>query len=269
MNQKNNAKVIIAVLAGVLLIAAVAMLIVHFNSQEPESTEPSQVPTTTETLPPETETTVPEETKPEMLEDMAQLYALNPDIAGWVRIEGTKVDYPVMFTPDDEEKYLHMDFDGRYDISGTPFIDKDCSMDPESGNIIIYGHNMLTGTAFGPLMDYAEQEYWEEHPTVSFTTLYEEREYEILAAFYDRVYYKYEDVFKFYQFIDAEDEEHFNYAMESYREKALYDTGVTAEYGDRLITLVTCSYHHEYGRFVVVAREMTEEPVEDTVPATE
>ena len=82
-----------------------------------------------------------------------------------------------------------------------------------------------------------------------------EGEYEVLAAFYDRVYYTYENCFKFYQFIDAADEADFNNAISNFRSKALYDTGVTAAYGDKLITLVTCAYHVEDGRFVVVARK--------------
>ena len=121
---------------------------------------------------------------------------------------------------------------------------------------------MNSGKMFASLLEYAEKSYWEEHPIIQFSTLYENREYEIVAAFYDRVYYSYEDCFKFYQFIDAEDEDHYNEAISYYKYKAEYDTGVTAQYGDRLITLVTCSYHHKYGRFVVVAREKTEEPLE-------
>ena len=88
--------------------------------------------------------------------------------------------------------------------------------------------------------------------------MYEEKTYEIIAAFYDRVYYKYEDCFKFYQFIDAEDEAHFQEAIDYFKKTALYDTGVTAEYGDKLITLVTCAYHVDNGRFVVVAKDVTD-----------
>ena len=118
----------------------------------------------------------------------------------------------------------------------------------------LYGHNMNNGTQFRTLMSYTDKSFWEDHPVIHYSTLYETRTYEILACFRDRVYYKYEDVFKFYQFIDAEDEERFNEAITYYKENSLYDTGVTAEYGDKLITLVTCAYHTEYGRFVVVGR---------------
>ena len=113
---------------------------------------------------------------------------------------------------------------------------------------------MLDGSMFRSLMKYQEKTYWQAHPTIQFDTLYEEGEYEVLAAFYDRVYYTSENCFKFYQFIDALDETDFNEAIANFKSKALYDTGVTAQCGDEFITLVTCAYQTENGRFVVVAR---------------
>lgn len=267
----NKLTIVLSCVAGALLILLIVMLVMLPGNDDQEATVPTEttVPAESETtaVP---ETTIPAETEPVMLENMAELYAQNPDIVGWVRIDDTKLDYPVMYTPDDEEKYIRANFEGNYDIAGLPFIDKDCSVDPESDNLIMYGHNMNNGTGFATIMKYAQKSFWEEHPTIYYSTLYEERTYEIIAAFYDRVYYSYEDVFKFYQFIDAEDEEDFNYAMEQYQDKALYDTGVTAEYGDQLITLVTCSYHHDYGRFVLVARAVSEDVPEEVVePVTE
>ena len=158
-----------------------------------------------------------------------------------------------MHTPTDPEKYLHTNFKREYSFGGIPFIDANCSAD--SDNLLIYGHNMLDGSMFRSLPKYESKSYWQAHPTIHFDTLYEEGEYEVLAAFYDRVYYTYENCFKFYQFIDAADEADFNNAISNFRSKALYDTGVTATYGDKLITLVTCAYHVEDGRFVVVARK--------------
>lgn len=199
------------------------------------------------------ETTAPTETQPQVLQKYQELYTENPDLFGWLTIADTTIDYPVMHTPDDPEKYLHANFAGQYNFAGTPFVDGAC--DPDSDNLIIYAHNMLDGSMFRGLLKYQQKDYWQRHPSITFDTLYEEQEYEVLAAFFDRVYYKTEDCFKFYQFIDAEDEADFENAMANYREKALYDTGVEATYGDQLITLVTCSSHVENGRFVVVARK--------------
>ena len=270
MKRRKASKLTMAlscIAAALALLLLVMILLVPTLEKEVEETQPeapSTIPTeetqpaqtTIPTTEPVVETTAPEETEPVMLPELAEIYADNPDIAGWVTIEGTVLDYPVMYTPEDGEKYLYKNINGSFDANGLPFIEDDCSVDPESDNIIIYGHNMKSGKMFASLMNYAKKEYWEQHPTIRFSTLYEEREYEIVAAFKDRVYYKTEDCFKFYQFIDAADEAHFEEAMTYFKENALYDTGVTAEYGDRLLTLVTCAYHVKNGRFVVVAREV-------------
>ena len=250
---------------AVLLMLSLCMTSCAGNPVPAESSEtkmvtvPTEAPVIRETQPAQTMPTETEPPAPAKLQELALLHEENPDLWGWIRIEGTEVDYPLMYTPNDPEKYLRMDFEGNYSVAGLPFLDSDCTLDPESDNLIIYGHNMRDGSMFRSIMMYKDRSYWEEHPTILLSTLYEEREYEIMGAFYDRVYYKYEDCFKFYQFIDAEDEAHFDEAVAYFKENAEYDTDVTAEYGERLITLVTCSYHHEYGRFVVVAREKAED----------
>lgn len=271
--------IVLVCVAAVLLIQLLAMLLLMpgRNEEPAETTAPvteaPTVPPETETIPetepPVPETTVPEETEPVMLEHMAELYAQNPDIAAWIKIDDTRIDYPVMYTPYEPDKYLYLGFEEKYDISGTLYIDSDCTIDPQSDNIIIYGHNMINGSMFGELQNYAKEDYWRKHPVITYTTLYEEHTYEILAAVKDRVYYKYEDVFKYYQFINAMDEEHFNEAITYFKENALYDTGVTAEYGDHLITLSTCAYHEKNGRFIVVAREVTDEVQENSAETTE
>ncbi len=217
------------------------------TTQTAASTTQAQEPTAAQ----ETAPTV--QTAPQILAQYQQLYEENAELFGWLSIPDTVIDYPVMHTPDDPEKYLHADFNGEYSFAGTPFVDAKCSLD--SDNLLIYAHNMLDGSMFRSLLNYQEVTYWQEHPSIYFSTLYEEGEYEVLAAFYDRVYYKTETVFKFYQFIDAADEAEFDEAIAQFQEKSLYDTGVTAAYGDKLITLVTCAYHTDNGRFVVVARK--------------
>lgn len=224
----------------------------------PVATEPGETePVTTtmaaeETQPPET-AEAPKER--EYLPALQEKREENEDTVGWITIEGTKIDYPVMYTPQDPEKYLHLGFDQKYSFAGLPFIDANCSLDPESDNLIIYAHNMLDGSMFRSLMKYEQKSYWQQHPTVKLDLWDEEREYEVLAAFRDRVYYKTENCFKFYKFIDAESEDSYREAIDYYKTHGCYDTGVTAQPGDRLITLVTCAYHTDNGRFVVVARE--------------
>lgn len=259
----------IAVLLMFLLVMLILITLKGPKEAPAVVTEPSETTVATtvaeeSTEPTETETTVPEETTPPILPHLAEMAAKNSDMIGWIQIAGTKLDYPLMYSSEDNEKYLHKDINGIFSIGGLPYVDSKCSIDPRSDNWVIYGHNMKNGTQFRTLMQYEKKSFWKENPVIHLCTLYEEKEYEIMAAFYDRIYYRSENVFKFYQFIDAEDEEDFNYAVKQFKKKSIYDTGITAEYGDHLITLVTCTYNEQNGRFVVVAREVPPEtaPVE-------
>ena len=121
---------------------------------------------------------------------------------------------------------------------------------------MIYGHDMHDGTMFGKLHLYAGEDYGKEHSLIRFDTLHEVGEYQLLAAFYTQVYYTTDTCFKYYQFFDAENEEEFNDYVENVKALAEYDTGVSAEFGDTLLTLSTCSDHVENGRFVVVAKRV-------------
>ena len=218
------------------------------TSAPAETTVPTPV-----TVPPPTPAPVPPTEPREVLPRLQEQYEKNPDLAGWLTIPGTRIDYPVMYSPDEPERYLHANFEVSYSFAGLPFIDAAC--DPESGNRIIYAHNMLDGSMFRTLLKYQQKDFWQRNPVISFSTLYEEQEYEVVAAFYDKVYKKSDTNFKFYQFYDTSDQSSFDEAMAYYREHALYDTGVTAQCGDLFLTLVTCAYQTENGRFVVVARK--------------
>ena len=204
----------------------------------------------------ETTVELPEkaEQSPAILPKYAQAYRENSDIFGWISISDTAVDYPVMYTPDDPEHYLRTAFDGTYAVSGVPFLDANCYIG--CGNYIIYGHHMKNGTMFSDLLHYADIEYWKQHPSINFDTLYEQNEYEVVAAFYTRIFHPDEaDVFRYYDYTDLTDKNLFDDFVEGIKDAAMYDTGISVEYGDNFITLSTCSYHTENGRFVVVAKE--------------
>lgn len=188
-----------------------------------------------------------------MLEKYVRDFERNPDFFGWIRMHGTTLDYPVMQARDgDNDKYLDKSFYGSYSASGVPFADVKCTRD--SDNIIIFGHNLNDGTMFRPLFNYESEEYFEKNPTIMFSDLYNDYEYEVMSVFYDQIYKKSDTRFKYYQFIDADTEEDFDNAISELKEKSIYDTGIDAEHGDKLIMLITCSYHIDNGRFVVVAR---------------
>lgn len=190
-----------------------------------------------------------------MLEQYRELYEQNTDMIGWIRIDGTKIDYPVMYTADDF--YLSHSFDKKESKSGVLFIDKRCSVAPFGMNTIIYGHHMRNGTMFAELENYKDENFYIKHSTICFDTLYTKQEYQIVAVFESQIYRKSDTVFKHYNFLSAESEADFDEYITNIKAIALYDTGVTASYGDELLTLVTCAYHTENGQFVVVARKLS------------
>lgn len=192
--------------------------------------------------------------RPAILPQYLELHEQNTDMAGWLKIDGTSIDYPVMYAPDDGEFYLSHGFDKEASRSGVPFIDKRCSIEPFGTNTIIYGHHMKNGTMFAGLENYKSEEYCREHPIIRFDTLYARQEYEIIAAFETQVYRENDTAFKHYNFLNAQSGTDFDEYITGIKALALYDTGVSAEYGDELLTLVTCAYHTENGQFVVVAK---------------
>lgn len=195
-----------------------------------------------------------EEQKPAILEKYAALYEKNKDLVGWLSIEDMKIDYPVMQNEDDEF-YLHHDFYGEDSKYGCLYVRK--KADLEAGtNFIIYGHNMKDGSMFGDLDLYLEEDFYREHPVISFNTLDEERSYEIVAAFCSQVYDEEDDVFKYYRFYEADTREEFDNFYDNIKALSLYDTGVEAAFGDTFLTLSTCAYHVTDGRFVVVAKRV-------------
>lgn len=188
------------------------------------------------------------------------LYKKNEDMIGWLTIDGTRMDYPVMQTEDDPEYYLRRNFAKEYSLSGVPFMDAQSDVFKPTANWMVYGHNMKDGTMFHDLLDYAEKEFYEEHKTFKFDTIYKggQGEYEIIASFYSQIYPKDKDVFKYYTYAGINKKSQFDDFLKGIKGLSEYNTGVEAEYGDQLITLSTCSYHVEdkLGRFAVVAKRI-------------
>lgn len=198
-----------------------------------------------------------EEEIPVMLEKYTELHGQNADMVGWLSIPGTAIDYPVM-QKTGNEYYLHHDFYGEENRHGCLFVKDIADVNTPGDCFIIYGHNMKDGTMFGDLDEYRSEEYYREHPALKFDSLYEEREYEIMAVFLSHVYKEGEEGFRYYDFYTADTEEAFQEFYENVMGNALYDTGVTAAYGDTFLMLSTCAYHEEDGRLVVVAKRKAE-----------
>ena len=193
---------------------------------------------------------------PEMLDKFKTLYLKNRSIVGWIEIEGTDIDYPVMQS-NNEEYYLDHNFEQEKDNNGSIFIDKECSIWPRSQNIIIYGHNMKSGKMFGSLDKYKDKSYCEKHPVIRFDTLYDSGEYRVMYVFNEVVHEEAEVTFKYYQFIDANSAQEYRSNMSEMAKMSLYDTGIESYYGDSLITLSTCDYSEGAERFVVVAKRVS------------
>ncbi len=190
-----------------------------------------------------------------ILDEYKSLYNQNKNLIGWLKIADTNIDYPVMQT-EDNEFYLDHDVNNEPDKNGTLFMDSECDILKPSSNFIIYGHNMRSGNMFGNLDKYKSEAYYKEHPVILFDTLYEKGIYEIMYVFNSHIYTEDEITFKYYQMIDIASEKEFESNMKSMQEISLYQTGVQAVYGDQLLTLSTCDYEEDDGRFVVVAKRV-------------
>ena len=198
------------------------------------------------------------ERKKEETERMLKVEKLqeeNEDIVGWIEIEDTNISYPVL-QGKDNEYYLNHNYKKEKSQKGSIFLDANYDWSIPSNNLIIYGHNIVNDLMFKDLLKYANEEFYKEHPVIRFTTKENDGEYEIISAFKSKVFNKSDtNVFRYYNFINAETEEEYNEFVENAKKASLYDIEETAEYGEELITLITCSYHTTDGRFVVIGRE--------------
>ena len=243
-----------------------------------------------------------------ILPEYDELLKINPYVAGWLAIDGSVIDDPVVYTPGSQNYFLHRAIDGSNESKGTLFIA--INWWDESNNTLIYGHNMKDGSGFGSLQKFAKESYGLQHPVIRFDTLYEKKEYELYAAFYSQIdeeeletekdrdtkdkkieeeavakkeeegvaiapseltlndidlfrdfgdtdiYRAEKDEdngrFRYYYYTDLSDRADFEYFANNVKERALYDTGVEADWGDEFITLSTCSYQVKNGRFIVV-----------------
>ncbi len=167
------------------------------------------------------------------------LYEENPDLIGWLRIDGTDIDFPVVQTPGDNEYYLRRGFDRFYSTGGTLFLDERCSIDPDAptANWLIYGHNMRDGSMFGQLIRYRDEDFYKAHPTFTFDTLYETATWQVVAALDTTLG---ADELPYYTFFDADTKLDWQHRVDAILDKSLYDTGVTPQYGTQLLTLSTC-----------------------------
>ena len=189
-----------------------------------------------------------------ILKKYEKLYSENKQMFGWLKMDGTRINYPVMYSPEDNEFYLRRNFYKNYSSNGTPFIDATYS--PNGYIMIIYGHNMNDGSMFHDLMYYRNRSFYKAHPTFEFDTVTEEATYEVIAAFNSEIYSaEAENVFRFYNYTNLSKEKTYNYFVSQCKKESLYSTASTATYGEQLIMFITCS-NKTTGRFVVIAKKV-------------
>ncbi|MBR5328928.1 MAG: class B sortase [Firmicutes bacterium] len=180
--------------------------------------------------------------------DLSPLFEQNSDCVGWIYIADTAIDYPVMHTPYDPEKYLHLNFEEKYSYAGVPFLQGADRLD--SDNLLIYGHNMKNGTMFHDLKKYRDYSYYATHPLIEWETANGLQVFSVFAV----VRLKSDDAW--YSFMDAADKAEFDEQVARMLKSSLYEIGIVPQYGQQLLTLSTCHGRSKSDRLIVVGVEL-------------
>jgi len=187
--------------------------------------------------------------------DLKALQEQNPDIIGWLQIKDTKINYPVMQTKSIPEYYLRRNFKKEYSIAGTPFLDAASDIYTPTRNWTIYGHNIKSGSMFHDLLKYDNEEFYQAHKTFTFDTINGAGTYEIVAIYYTQIYTTAYDGFEYYNYNGITSQAQLQEFIAGSKALSLYDTGVMVE-NEQVLTLSTCAYQVDDGRFVVVAKKI-------------
>lgn len=260
--------VLIVIFASVFLISGGYLLNYYVNSRQAQAefddlaslveSIQAQQPTVPETTAPaqEDSSVSTQPTAPQVLAPYAPVYEINPDMVGWIKIDGTKINYPVVQSSGRRDYYLKRSFTGEYSVHGTIYVKEECNVFRHTDNVTVYGHRMNDGSMFADLLKYKDAAFWQEHRYITFDNLYEQRTYEVFAAF------SISDIanfpFQYHRFVDAQNAEEFDDFVNNCKKYAAYDTGITPTYGDKLLTLSTCERYVANGRVVVFARLVQE-----------
>ena len=179
--------------------------------------------------------------------NLQPIISKNSDCLGWIYIEDSAVDYPVMHTPNDPEKYINLSFDWKYSAYGVPFMDYRCHENCD--NIILYGHNMKDGSMFATVRRFMDEDFFYSHPQIEFETVDGCKTYSVFAI----VSLKSAD--SWYSYHDFNDKATFEENVKKMRAKSLYKNDVEVEFGKKIITLSTCYGAARDDRIIVLAVE--------------
>lgn len=191
-----------------------------------------------------------------VLKKYKDLYNQNKDLAGWLSIEGTNIDYPVMQTGEDNaDYYLHYDFNKKESDHGSLFLDSRNDFVNRDTNLIVYGHNMRDGSMFGGLKSFMDKNYFDQHKEIVFDTIYEKARYRIVAVCLSKVNYQDDYTFRYYNFLNAGSKEDFNAYLANIQQLTVFDQTIDISYGDELLTLSTCNNYVQDGRLFLIAKK--------------
>lgn len=208
---------------------------------------------------------VTSEPEPVLQDQFAELYEANDDLIGWIHVNDT-IDYPLVWLDDDNDYYMNHDFYGNVNNSGWIFLDKRNESNMRDDHLLIYGHNMRLGDMFGDLDLYRDLKYVQEHPIIEIQSAWEAepRKYVLVSLFDASMNESHSTYVKITNFNFETPEDKTAYIAEMDR-RSIFDLPCETTADDQLITLVTCSYSHPNGRFLVVARELREDETEEQV----
>lgn len=268
--NKHKGKIQMGIVIGIFSLIIIACLISIFSRMYTENKEKEEFRQLAEIVTEETTEATIEETvkKPNLLKvsdcdndvenespvyystyfqphSVSDLLSMNSECFGWISISGTNINYPVMHTPSNPQKYLNKNFYGEYSYSGTPFLDARCSAD--STNLIIYGHHMNSGTMFANLCKYTDYSYFTEYPTVVLETKDGAFAYSVFSVM------KVKSDDDWYRFTTAGTEKSYEKKISYAKEKSIYDTGNIPVYGQQILTLSTCYGYNQDDRILVLA----------------
>ncbi len=250
-SKKVKISIIISAIFFIIFICCVVFLVLNHHEKVEDKKIIEEVQ--------EYEPVVPEEapTKTSKMIKVEELQANNSEVKGWIEIENTSINFPIL-QGTDNNYYLTHDYKKDYSWYGSIFLKTESDINNVNSNLIIYGHNMGDNEMFHSLLEYRNKSFYDEHKTINITTENEERKYEIVSAFMSRVFYEDEkNVFRYYNCINFNNDSEYNDYINNVKKIQLYDTGVTANYGEQLITLITCEYSKENGRMVIVAKKIS------------
>lgn len=286
--MRKKIRIVVFVLALLVFLVCIGMMVYYFINRYKDKEEINELKglITTEEQTPTTKNTEPKTPTSTVIDDSLDYYLIdgvvvqkkykdvylkNHDFVGWVSSENTQLDDPVVYTPNDTGYYLRKDFNGKYNISGTVFVGGDTDLVRPSENTILYGHKMSDGSKFGSILNYSDEDYYREHKYIQFDSLTRNGTYEVIASFKTVAHTEDENYtgFDVYKGINMSEERFNDYIKQCMSMNSYDTTHDLVQYNQKLLTLSTCSYHSQNGRFVVIARLVKEQTVDTTRPPIE